>query len=306
MFKKETYINRRTRLKKDVGNGILLFLGNKEVGMNYRDNGYHFVQDSTFRYFFGLNQADLAAIIDIDEDKEILFGDELTIDSIVWMGTLPTIEYNASLVGVNDTRPVAKLAEYLEKARKQGRKIHFLPPYRGEHNVELYELLGIAPKDQEKEVSLEFIKAVVAQRNYKSEEEIKEIEDACNITADMHIEAMKYARPGMIEAEVAAVAHRVAIASDGNLSFPIIATINGQTLHNHNHSNILKEGDMLLIDCGAENVNGYAGDMSSTFPVSRKFTPRQREIYEIALKGLSTCSLRALSSLTYTNTHALP
>lgn len=283
MFKKETYVARRARLRKDIGSGILLFLGNKEVGMNYLDNTFPYYQDSSFRYFFGLKQADLAAIIDIDEDREIIFGDELTIDSIVWMGTLPTIEHNASLVGVKNTSPMEKLGEYLDKAKKQGRKIHFLPPYRAEHNISLFELLGIAPKEQEREVSLEFVKAVVAQRNYKSAEEILEIEHACNITADMHIEAMKAARPGMLEAEVAAVAHRVAIAADAELSFPIIATINGQTLHNHHHGNKIKEGDMLLLDCGAMNQNGYSGDMSSTFPVGHKFTSRQREIYDIAL-----------------------
>ncbi|MEG2120766.1 MAG: aminopeptidase P family protein [Rikenellaceae bacterium] len=283
MFKKETYVNRRARLKKDVGSGILLFLGNNEVGMNYLDNTFPYYQDASFNYFFGLKQANLTSIIDIDEDREIIFGNELTIDDIVWMGTLPTIDHNASLVGVKETAPTEKLAEYLKKAQKQGRKIHFLPPYRAEHNVTILNLLGIAPQDQEKAVSLDFIKAVVAQRNHKSAEEILEIEDACNITADMHIAAMKAARPGMIEAEVAAAAHRVAIAADGELSFPIIATINGQTLHNHNHSNVIKEGQMLLIDCGALNKNGYSGDMSSTFPVGHKFTTRQREIYEIAL-----------------------
>lgn len=283
MFKKETYVARRARIRKDVGNGILLFLGNKEVGMNYLDNTFPYYQDATFRYFFGLKQPDLAAIIDIDEDKEIIFGNELTIDSIVWMGTLPTIEHNAAQIGVKETSPMEKLGEYLDKARKQGRKIHFLPPYRAEHNITLYELLGIAPKEQEKAVSIDFVKAVVEQRNYKTAEEILEIEDACNITADMHIEAMKAARPGMIEAEVAAVANRVAIAADGELSFPVIATINGQTLHNHHHGNTLKEGDMLLLDCGALNKNGYSGDMSSTFPVGHTFTTRQREIYDIAL-----------------------
>ncbi|MEG2282294.1 MAG: aminopeptidase P family protein, partial [Rikenellaceae bacterium] len=240
-------------------------------------------QDSSFLYYIGIKSPKLAAVLDIQAGETVLFGDEMTIDDIVWMGTLPTIDHNASLVGVKETAPTEKLAEYLKKAQKQGRKIHFLPPYRAEHNVTLLNLLGIAPQDQEKAVSLDFIKAVVAQRNHKSAEEILEIEDACNITADMHIAAMKAARPGMIEAEVAAAAHRVAIAADGELSFPIIATINGQTLHNHNHSNVIKEGQMLLIDCGALNKNGYSGDMSSTFPVGHKFTTRQREIYEIAL-----------------------
>ena len=87
MFAKETYIARRAKLKQTIGSGLLLFLGNDESGMNYADNTYHFRQDSTFLYFFGLPYAGLSAIIDIDNNREIIFGDELTIDAIVWMGT---------------------------------------------------------------------------------------------------------------------------------------------------------------------------------------------------------------------------
>ena len=285
MFNKSTYINRRAKLKKDIGSGLLLFIGSKEVGMNYKDNTFSFYQDSTFNYFFGLNQPDLMAIIDIDEDKDMIFGDELTIDSIVWMGTLPTISHNATLSGVENTAPLSEVEKLIKKAQSQGRKIHFLPAYRSDHNVTLFELLGIAPKDQDAAVSIDFIKAVVAQRNHKSEEEIIEIERAVDITADMHLAAMRIARPGMLESEVAAAAAHAALAANGELSFPVIATINGQTLHNHNHGNIIKEGDLFLLDCGAITSNGYSGDMSSTFPVGRTFTDRQKEIYQIALNS---------------------
>ena len=285
MFNKSTYIQRRAKLKKDIGSGLLLFIGNNEVGMNYKDNTYGFYQDSTFNYFFGLNQPNLMAIIDIDEDKDIIFGDELTIDSIIWMGILPTISHNASLSGVENTAPISDVEKYIQKAKSQGRKIHFLPAYRSDHNITLLDLLGIAPKDQQSEVSIDFVKAVVAQRNYKTAEEIIEIEKAVDVTADMHIAAMKMARPGMLEAEVAAAAQQVAVAANGDISFPVIATINGQTLHNHEHGNIIKEGDLFLLDCGAVTPNGYTGDMSSTFPVGRTFTDRQKEIYQIALNS---------------------
>ena len=85
-FSKETYIQRRAELKKRVGEGLMLFLGNGEVGMNYADNAYRFRQDSSFLYYFGGDYAGLAAVIDIENDKEIIFGNELTIDDIVWMG----------------------------------------------------------------------------------------------------------------------------------------------------------------------------------------------------------------------------
>lgn len=288
MFSKDTYVNRRARLKKEVGTGVLLFLGNDECGMNYTDNAYHYRQDSTFLYFFGSDYAGLSAIIDIDENKEIIFGNELTIDDVVWMGTQPTIREKSEKVGIQYTEPAAHLKEYLQKAKNKGRRIHYLPPYRGEHQVKLLDLLGIAPADQKNGISTELINAVVNQRNYKSAEELIEIEEAVNTSADMHIHAMKMIRPGMKEAEIASAVTEIALRNEGNLSFPVIATINGQTLHNHYHGNIVKEGDMLLLDAGAENKMHYAGDLSSTFPVGKRFTERQKEIYNIALHAHQT------------------
>jgi len=285
MFSKKTYMDRRSVLKQNIDSGILLFLGNDDLGMNYADNTYHFRQDSTFLYYFGSDYAGLDAVIDLDEDKEIIFGDELTIDHIVWMGTQPTIKEKSEAVGISNTMPKAKLSEYISNAIAKGRKIHFLPPYRADHRVKLLDLLNISTSKQDSATSIEFVKAVVNQRNYKTQEEIVQIDDAVSITADMHIAAMKMARAGMKESEIAAAVQQVAIASGGQLSFPIIATIHGETLHNHYHGNTLKSGDMLLLDCGAENAMHYAGDMSSTFPVGKKFTNCQKDIYQIALNA---------------------
>ena len=279
MFKKETYIKRREQLRKTVASGILLFLGNDECGMNYEDNTYPFRQDSTFLYFFGQPYAGLSAIIDIDNNKEIIFGDELTIDHIVWMGTQPTIKEKSERVGISSTQPAKSLESYLKSALEKGQTIHFLPTYRPEHKLKLMNLLGYLPKPED--ASVPFIRAVVNQRNYKSAEEIEEIEKACNVTADMHIKAMQMLRPGMRESDVAGALEDIAISAGGGLSFPTIATIDGQTLHNHYHGNVVKEGDMLLIDAGAETAMGYAGDMSSTIPASKKFTNRQKEVYDI-------------------------
>ncbi len=283
MFTKETYINRRARLKKDVGSGILLFFGNDECGMNYADNTYHFRQDSTFLYFFGSDYAGLSAIIDIDADKEIIFGDELTIDAIVWMGTQPTIKEKSDRVGISLTQPAKELGAYLKAATAKGQKIHYLPPYRAEHNVKLLDLLNIPIAQQTAGVSVDFIKAVVNQRNYKSAEEIAEINKAALTSAEMHLTAMRMARPGMKEEEIAAAVTEVAMRHGGNLSFPVIATVHGETLHNHYHGNTLKEGDMFLLDAGAETANHYCGDLTSTIPVGKKFTDRQKTVYEIVL-----------------------
>jgi len=284
MFSARTYAERRQNLRKNVqSSGILLFLGNEEAPMNYFDNTYRYRQDSSFLYFFGLSQPGLAAIIDLDEGTDTIYGDDLTIDHVVWMGTHPTLAQNAEAAGVGKTGTSDQLVTRLQAAQAQGRKIHFLPPYRADNKIKLFRWLALDPDDLGKSASVEFIRGVVNLRNIKSAEEIAEIEKAVNTTVDMHLAAMRMVRPGITEAEVAAAVHQVAQAAGGDISFPIIATINGQTLHNHYHGNTLKSGDLFLLDAGAETAMGYAGDMSSTMPVDAKFTDRQRVIYDIAL-----------------------
>lgn len=282
MFAKETYIERRRVLKQSMGSGLLLFLGNTETGMNYADNIYPFRQDSTFLYYFASDYAGLAAIIDVDEDKEIIFGDELTIDDIVWTGVQPTIKEKCERVGISETMPMAQLASYLKKAQAKGQQIHFLPPYRGEHQVWLQELLGIVPAEQKATASMKFVRAVINQRNYKTAEEIEQIEEAIGVSVDMHCAAMRAVRPGVTEAQIAAIVRAEAAKHNFGLSFPIIATVNGQTLHNHAYGTTpLKDGQMFLLDSGCENAMHYAGDLTTTMPVGKQFTEQQRTVCNI-------------------------
>ena len=277
---KETYIRRRAQLKKDVGSGLLLFLGNDEVGMNYADNTYRFRQDSTMLYFFGLDFPGIAAIIDIDEDREIVFGNDLTIDDIVWTGSMPSLKERCEPVGITDVRPMSELAKIVN-----GKSVRFLPPYRGDHRVWLWELLGVEPAAQAAKASVEFIKAIVRQRNYKDEEEIRLIEESVDLSTEMHLAAYRTVRPGIHESEVAAAVEEVACRHGNALAFPTIATVQGQVLHNHGFIHDLKEGDIFLLDAGAETKNHYAGDLSSSMPVGEKFTDRQAEVYNIHLRS---------------------
>ena len=277
---KETYIRRRAQLKKDVGSGLLLFLGNDEVGMNYADNTYRFRQDSTMLYFFGLDFPGIAAIIDIDEDREIVFGNDLTIDDIVWTGSMPSLKERCEPVGITDVRPMSELAKIVT-----GKLVRFLPPYRGDHRVWLWELLGVEPAAQAAKASVEFIKAIVKQRNYKDEEEIRLIEESVDLSTEMHLAAYRTVRPGIHESEVAAAVEEVACRHGNALAFPTIATMQGQVLHNHGFIHDLKEGDIFLLDAGAETKNHYAGDLSSSMPVGEKFTDRQAEVYNIHLRS---------------------
>ena len=283
MFSKTTYTERRKVLKQKLEKGLILFFGNDESSMNYADNTYHYRQDSTFLYYFGISHPGLVAVIDVDNDTETIFGNDYTIDDIVWMGPQPTIADRAAKCGVSNAKPLAQLADVVSNAKASGQVIHFLPLYRPENKIKLFELAGIQPKEVSAKHSLDLVKAVVHQREIKTAEEIEQINQAVDVSVDMHIAAMKFAQPGMSEAEVTAEIHKVALAAGGNIAFPIIATINGQTLHNHYHGNTIQEGDLFLVDAGFENEMFYSGDLSSTLPVSKKFTSEQKEIYEITL-----------------------
>ena len=288
MFLKEIYIQRREKLIKSIGSGLILLLGNDESPMNYADNGYHFRQDSSFLYFFGLNHPSLVGILDCDSGENMVFGNDLTIEDFVWMGPQPTIAKQSLQVGITKTGDISSLVVLLEEAKAKARKIHFLPPYRPENKIKLFEWLGINPNESKARASVELISGVVNQRNYKSAAEVSEIQNACNVSVDMHTLSMRMAKPGVSEARIAAAVHEVALASGGQIAFPVIATINGQTLHNHYHGNILKEGDLFLLDAGAETAMGYAGDLSSTTPVNGKFTAKQKDIYTICLDSHNT------------------
>lgn len=285
MFKADIYIQRRNALSNKIGSGLILFLGNDESPMNYLDNPYHFRQHSSFLYFFGIDFPFIAGLIDIDNQREIIFGDDFTIDDIVWRGPQPTLTERAAWSGVAETQPMVKLFSILKEAQASLKDIHFLPPYRPENKIKLLRLLNIRPDQININASSELVRAVISLREIKSPEEIKEIDAAVDLSVDMHVAAIQMARPGMTEAQIAARVHEVALAEDCNISFPIIATINGQTLHNHSHRNILKEGDLFLLDAGAETQKHYAGDLSSTFPVSHKFTENQKLIYEASLRA---------------------
>ncbi len=283
MFSSQCYIDRRERLKSQFTSGLLLFLGNDDSPINFVDNAYPFRQDSSFLYYFGIDHPGYAALVDIDENRTVIFGDELTIDDIVFTGILPTVAELAHLAGVTESAPVAGLENYLGKSK--GREIRFLPPYRSEHQLKLFRLLGIHPDRQKDQASLAFTRAVIEMRILKSAEEITEIQRAVDVTVDMHLAAMHMAHPGVKESAIAAKVTEIALASEGNLGYSVIGTVHGETLHNHHYNNTLQRGQMYLLDAGAETAMHYTADLTSTCPVDSSFTPRQREIYEIVLKA---------------------
>ncbi len=285
MFDKSVYAGRRNRLKNELKEGIALFLANQEASFNYPSNTYFYRQDSHFSYFYGLNLPGFAGWLDFESGEEILFGNDVDIDDIIWMGPQPSVVELGEKVGLQTTFPYAELAKRIQKAIAQGRKIHFLPPYRGKVMIELSNLLEISAQQTVAASSIDLIKAVVKLKEIKDELEISEIEKAVDIAYLMHTTAMKMAKPGMKEQEIVGTIEGISLALGGPASFPIILSVDGQTLHNHNHHNILKEGRMLVVDAGAELPSLYSSDITRTTPVGGKFNQRQKEIYEIVLQA---------------------
>jgi len=303
MFGIETYLKRQQELLKNVKSGIILFPGNDESPMNYTDNPYHFRQDRTFLYYFGIIRPGLFALLDTGNGSVTIYGDDYTVEDFVWMGKQPTIREQAALCGVEKTGSINDLFNRLKQATDNREAIQFLPQYRHHNILKLMDLTGLNAQEIIKGASVELIKAVVAQRNYKTEEELVEIEKGVDTTVEMHVAAMKMLKPGMRELDIVVDIERIARATGGEISFPTIATINGQTLHNHYHGNIVKEGQMFLLDCGAETPMGYAGDLSSTFPVSKTFSNLQKDIYLLVLKSHYACVDALKPGVTFKEVH---
>jgi Xaa-Pro aminopeptidase len=306
MFPAHVYIERRNRLKADVKSGLLLFLGNEASPINYPDNHYAFRQDSSFLYFWGLDLPGLAAVIDIDENREILFGREPTLEEIVLTGRQPSLQKQSLQSGVREVVSLGRLEVEIEQAVQKGRKIHFLPQYRSENLIRIHRLLAIDIAGAIESASSQFIKAVVAQRSVKIREEIEQIEAALAVTCEMQSLAMKMSRPGRYEKEMVAAMAGLAYSKDaGGTAFPIIFSVDGHIMHNLNHGNLMRKGDIVVNDCGAESVMHYAADITRSFPVSGRFTQQQSEIYTVVLQAQQKALAAIQPGVQYRDIHFL-
>lgn len=303
MFQKNVYINRRKQLKEKIKSGLILILGNVDVPMNYTDNTYHFRQDSSFLYLFGLDFQQLAGVIDADSGEEFIFGNDIDIEDIIWMGPQISLQEKADAAGISKISPFNQLFTVIKNAISQGRTIHYLPPYRAENKILLAELLGTSVSQLKAGSSLDLVKAVISLRSVKETCEIQEIEKACVTGYQMHLTAMKMAKEGVWEQTIAAAMEGVSRSDGGVASFPIILSQNGETLHNHDHSQILKKGKLLLVDAGAETSLHYTSDFTRTTPVGGILSQKQREIYEIVLAANNKTTELAMPGVSYLSVH---
>ena len=295
MFNSDVYVKRRRALVEGMAagdaRGIAVFLGNVDAAANYRGNDYKFRQDSNFLYYWGVDEPCFAAVLDIESGEEYLYGNDVDIDDIIWMGPQPSVASKGALVGCASTAPLAEFDKAVASAVAAGRPVHFLPPARYYNQYKLAELTGIpaaavrkvAPMDVDggRHASEELVKSVVAQRLVKEQCEIEELDKAAEIGYLMHTEARRGCKPGVLEQEIVGRMEAVTYSKGWGPSFTTILSQNGETLHNHSHHQIITPGRLLVVDAGAESNTHYASDFTRTYPCSGKFTTRQREIYDI-------------------------
>ena len=299
MFNKEIYVERRKKLKENFKDGIILIMGNDFSPLDCPDNTYPFIQDATFKYYFGIDHNGLIGMIDIDKNKEIIFGNDFTMSDIIWMGKQKYLKDLAKDVGIENFVEKEEIKKYLENRKN----IRFTNQYRVDNVMYLSSILNISPFEFDKYTSFDLVKAIIKQRNIKDRVEIQEIERVVDITKEMHLAAMRNVKAGMKEYELVAEVEREPRKYNAYYSFQTILTKNGQILHNHNHSNVLKNGDLVLLDCGALSDEIYCGDMTTTFPVSGKFTERQKTIHNIVRDMFDKAKDLARAGITYKEVH---
>ena len=303
MFSAKTYGTRRNLLRTKIQSGIVLLPGNAPAPNNYPNNAYYFRQDSTFLYYFGLNLPSLVGLLDVDSGEEMLFGDDFTVEDIIWTGPQPTLHELGAQVGITATYPLAALEERLRKAIALGRRIHYLPPYRGETKLQLSALLGIRPALLHEYKSVDLMFAVAEMREKKSTEEVEELERAFRIGYEMHTTAMRMCRPGVVEREIAGAIEGIAKSYGLGVSFPSIVSQHGETLHNLNSDGVLQSGRLLLCDVGGEALSNYVSDHTRTYPVSGRFTEKQKDIYNLVLAAHDHVARIVKPHMMYTEIH---
>ena len=279
MFKKEIYVQRRTELKKRVGEGLILLFGNNDSPNNYPANTYHFRQDSCFLYYFGLKREGLAAVIDVDNDQEYVLGNDIDINDIIWTGFVPSVADLAASTGVSNTAPMAQLKVMVDAAKAKGQTIHFLPQYRHDLMIQLSDLVGIHPLQSKEKASVKLIMAIVAMRSVKKPEEIEELKKASAIGYEMHTTAMKLCAPGVTEKYIAGVIEGIAMSYGDCVSFQAILSTHGEIQHGFPSFTPMEAGRLMLCDAGAESSEQYCSDHTRVTPVSGKFSQQQRDLY---------------------------
>ena len=245
-------------------------------------NHLPFRQESSFLYLTGCATPNAALLL--TEDEERLFLPKPADDDSLWHGATPSIEEQGKALGFELVADRAELSSYLSKIPQKPRTIATADL---KINLELEHLLGtrfrFGPTAEGGDPEL--IQWLCHSRRILEEEELAELRATMSFTARAHKAAMSATHVGGHEREVAAAFHYELAKAGLGTAYSSIVTVDGHILHNHHYRNELQDGQLLLLDGGAESVGGYATDITRTWPVNGRFSAQQRAAYSAVLEA---------------------
>lgn len=278
MLDPAVHANRRASLSDGFDRPILL-MGNGERPRNLPMSTVAFRQDSTFLYFTGCTEPGAALLL--RDGQATLYLVPPADDDALWHGHTSSIEQTGARYGFNRVRPSSELETDTQNLRgiatvaipdlaqtQRASSIANLPLQFGVHNGD--------PK---------LIASIIRHRRQLGPEELREMRATARVTEAAHRAAMAATAPGVSEQIIAAAFHNEVMRAGLTLAYPSIVTVRGEILHNFRYTNTATDGDLLLLDGGAEAASGYATDVTRTWPVSGEFTPRQLAAYEAVLES---------------------
>lgn len=268
---------RRARVAERLGDTAALVPAGAAPPRNYAANTYDFRAGSHFLYLVGQPIEEAMALL--DGDRCTVFVPPTDPEGALWHGPQPGIGSLADALGCE-----VRTLDALPAALRETPRVATVPAIDAATRSRQAEILGRAvdpahPTDADARLA----DALVATRLVHDEAAVAGLREAARATAAAHAAGMAATRPGIREWEVVA-AMRHALAQHGaGTAYPPIVTVHGEVLHNHAHHHLLRDGDLMLADVGAESRGGWAGDVTRTWPVSGRFSPTQRDAYEAVL-----------------------
>ncbi|NJK67072.1 MAG: aminopeptidase P family protein [Microcoleus sp. CSU_2_2] len=288
---------RRQKLAGLVNFPTILWSGGR-LSRNYPALTYPFRASSHFLYFAGLPLENAA--VRLESGKLELFLDDAPLSSTLWHGEMPKRAEIAELIGADAAFPMAEL-----KSRAKGAATVAVQDYLTQlQQSEILDrplFLAKSPAG----IDLELTEAIISLRLCHDAASLAELRQAAAVTVEIHKAGMAATPTARIEADVRAAMESVIISQNMTYAYPSIVTVHGEVLHSEHYHHPLQAGDLLLADVGAETSMGWAADVTRTWPVSGKFSPTQKAIYDLVLAAHDACIARIIPGIEYQDIHLL-
>jgi Xaa-Pro aminopeptidase len=299
-----SYRARRARLAEHVPDLAVVLVAGHAVPRNYAGNPYAFRASSHFLYFGGPSIEGAAVLV--DRGRSTLFCDPPDADDALWHGPRPTLDERAAAAGVDDARPISEIGDALRAVRDRAATV---PPLDHVAAAALEQHLGrpvaagSAARLGAGSLDARLADAVIAVRLTHDEAAVAQLRAAARASVAAHEAGMRATRGSRVEREVAAAMVGALRARGMGDAYGPIVTVHGEILHSHHHDGVVATGDLLLCDVGGESPEGWAADITRTWPISGSFSPTQRAIYEVVLAAQLRAIDRVRAGVRYRDVH---